>query len=400
MKILVVCQYYYPEPFRVTDICESLVQKGHEVTVLTGLPNYPEGVVLEPYKKGQKRQETLNGVEIIRTHEIGRGKGSARLFMNYLSFALSGTVKALKLKDSYDVVLVNQLSPVFMGIPALFYKKKHHKKILFYCLDLWPASLSAGGIKESSIIYKIFKKISLWIYQSADELLITSKSFEQYFDEELQLTNVPKSYLPQYAEDLFEEVKSTKENTEHFNFVFAGNIGDMQSVETIIKAANELKAVEHIKIHVVGDGSKLASCKELALNYQLNNVIFHGRKPVEAMREYYEMADAMLITLRKDKFLSYTLPGKVQSYMAAGKPIIGAIDGETSRVIKDAECGLVCDAEDYLTLANYILEFSKLKSYDRYASQSKQYYQSQFSKESFMNLLENKLIDLKENSHV
>ena len=149
MKILVVCQYYYPEPFRISDICETLVEKGHEVTVLTGLPNYPEGRVLDEYRYGKKRNEVINGVKVIRSFEIGRGSNKLKLFLNYFSFTVSASLKTFFLmKEKFDVVLVNQLSPVMMGIPAMVYKKKHKKKILFYCLDLWPDSLAAGGLKK------------------------------------------------------------------------------------------------------------------------------------------------------------------------------------------------------------------------------------------------------------
>ena len=267
MRILVVCQYYYPEPFRITDICETLVQKGHQVTVLTGLPNYPEGYVLDEYRKGQRRNENLNGVEVIRCFEIGRGSKRLRLFLNYLSFALSGSLKAKALKESYDVVFVNQLSPVMMALPAIAYKRKHHKKMLLYCLDLWPESLAAGGIAPGSFIYKIFLDISRGIYGSADKILVTSSMFKDYFANVLSMDTDNIRHLPQYAEDLFFEQPGTtdgQDNDAAFHFVFAGNIGEMQSVDTVVKAANELRDYKNIAFHIVGDGAKLDYCRDLA----------------------------------------------------------------------------------------------------------------------------------------
>lgn len=401
MKILVVCQYYYPEPFRISDICESLVKRGHDVTVLTGLPNYPEGIVLDDYRHGKKRNETLNGVKVIRCFEIGRGKSKLKLFLNYFSYAVSATIKTLFMKEEFDVVLVNQLSPVMIGIPAMAYKKKHHKKILFYCLDLWPDSLAAGGIKENSIIYKIFYKISKWIYKSADMILVTSSMFEDYFKNVLEINTVNIKHLPQYAEDLFaqkEEASATEvaASTENktFNFVFAGNIGDMQSVETIIKAANELQDYTNITFHIVGDGSKLEECKKLTGELELKNIRFYGRRPVEDMPQFYGMADAMLITLKDNKALSYTLPGKVQSYMAAGKPIIGAINGETRRVISDAACGFSCEAEDYKGLADLVLKFCGSNEKEKMATNAQKFYSDNYSKDKFMSILELSLKDL------
>ncbi|MGM0804981.1 MAG: glycosyltransferase family 4 protein [Bacillota bacterium] len=393
MKILVVCQYYYPEPFRITDICEGLVEKGHEVTVLTGLPNYPEGQVLDGYRNGKKRNEVLNGVKVIRSFEIGRGNNKFKLFINYFSFVISGSLKAFYMNEKFDVVFVNQLSPVMMAIPAIVYQKKHKKKLLLYCLDLWPDSLAAGGISERSVIYKLFMKISQWIYNSADSIAVTSSMFEEYFRNTLGVYKKEIHHLPQYAEDLFTESIEVAKN-DNYNFVFAGNIGDMQSVETIVKAANELREQSNITFHIVGDGSKLEECKYLSRKLELDNIIFYGRKPVSEMPYYYGLADAMLITLKNNKAISYTLPGKVQSYMAAGKPIIGAINGETSRVINNAECGLCCNAENYSELANLIIKFCKNNEKEKMARNSYEYYIKNYSKDRFMSVLEDTLISL------
>ena len=400
MKILVVCQYYYPEPFRITDICESLAKRGHEVTVLTGLPNYPEGEILQEYRHGNKRVEKLNGVNIIRCYEIGRGKSKIKLFLNYFSYATSATFKALCMKAQYDVIFVNQLSPVMMGVPAIVYKKKFKKKILFYCLDLWPDSLAAGGIKQNSLIYKLFYKISRWIYDSADLILITSSVFENYFRDVLKLDEINIKHLPQYAEDLFtvnlEHISTSNEKNKTFIFVFAGNIGDMQSVETIIRAANELKNIKDISFHIIGDGSKLEDCKKLSDELNISSIRFYGRKPVEEMPKYYAMADAMLITLKANKTLSLTLPGKVQSYMAAGKPIIGAIDGETRIVIEKADCGYTCEAENYKALAKIIKEFCISNEIEQLGKNAQNFYIKNYSKEKFMTVLENALFDLED----
>ncbi|MFJ5768863.1 glycosyltransferase family 4 protein [Psychrobacillus sp. NPDC093180] len=393
MKILVVCQYYYPEPFRISDICETLVGKGHDVTVLTGLPNYPEGQVLEGYRHGRKRNEVLNGVKVIRSFEIGRGNNKLKLFLNYFSFAVSGSLKALFMNEKFDVVLVNQLSPVMMGIPAIVYKKKHKTKVLLYCLDLWPDSLAAGGIKESSMIYKFFMKLSKWIYNSADSIAVTSSMFKEYFRSTLGEYKKEIHHLPQYAEDLFSESIEVPKN-DKYNFVFAGNIGDMQSVETIVKAANELCKHSDITFHIVGDGSKLEECKMLSQKMKLDNIIYYGRRPVSEMPYYYALADAMLITLKNNKAISYTLPGKVQSYMAARKPIIGAINGEASHVIRESGCGFCCAAENYKELANLILEFCNSDKKEEMAIRSYDYYIRNFSKERFISLLEKKLTDL------
>jgi len=329
----------------------------------------------------------------VRSFEMGRGSNKLRLFLNYVSFALSASLKTLLMREKFDVVLVNQLSPVMMAIPALVYKRKHKKKVLLYCLDLWPASLAAGGIKEGSITYKFFMKVSKWIYNSVDSIAVTSSMFEEYFRSTLGINIEVISHLPQYAEELFTESIEVFKN-EKYNFVFAGNIGDMQSVETIIKAAGVLREQGNINFHIIGDGSKLEECKLLSKKLGLSNIVFYGRRPMSEMPQYYGVADAMLVTLKDNKTISYTLPGKVQSYMAARKPIIGAINGETSHVIKEADCGLCCAAENYRELANLIIQFCNSDKKEKMAKNSYNYYIKTYSKENFMSVLENTLISL------
>lgn len=393
MKLLVVCQYYNPEPFRISDICESLVERGHEVTVITGLPNYPEGKILAEYRNGKKRVEMMKGVKVLRSFEIGRGRNKISLFLNYFSFAVSASIKTLFMKEKFDAVLVNQLSPVFMGIPGIIYKKKHKKKLMLYCLDIWPASLSAGGIKEGTMIYKLFFYISKWIYRSADHIAVSSNKFINYLRETLGIKTDSMLYLPQYAEQVFTEKVEPLTNN-YYNFVFAGNIGEMQNVRTIVKAAAILRQNPSIKIHIVGDGSNLDECKKLSEKLGLNNIIFYGRKSFSEMPQLYSLADAMLITLKDDKTISSTLPGKVQSYMAAGKPIIGAINGETKQIIQEAQCGLCCDAEDDKELANLILQFCRSNDKEKMSINSYDYYCRNFSKERFLSSLEESLIKM------
>lgn len=389
MKILVVCQYYYPEPFRISDICEELVKRGHEVTVVTGVPNYPEGIIYDGYRGGKKRKEIINGVEVHRCFTIGRRAGTLFRFLNYYSFAISSYLYVSGLKrrkkvKPFDVVFVNQLSPVMMAYAGILAKKKWNIPLVMYCLDLWPESLVAGGVSVNSIIYRLFKTVSRNIYKKADAIAITSRQFEKYFQEVLEIETENMVLLPQYAEDIFEDLQIEKRDKVGYDFVFAGNIGEMQSVETIIQAARliEANSNESVRIHIVGDGSKLECCKKLAKG--LENVKFYGRRPIEDMPKFYAMADAMLITLKSNKSISYTLPGKIQSYMAAGKPIIGAIDGETKLVIEEARCGYCCEAENEKQLANLIVTYIKSAHKEEMGDCSRKYYEEHYKKNVFM----------------
>lgn len=386
MKILVVCQYYYPEPFRHPDICEELVRHGNDVTVVTGLPNYPMGDIYNGYRKGKKRNEILNGVKVHRCFTIGRKHGTIYRFLNYYSYVFSSAGYVKKLKDEFDVIFVNQLSPVMMANAAIQHKKKHGTPIVLYCLDLWPESLVAGGIKRGSVIYEFFHRTSEKIYKQADKILITSRSFAEYFEKEFGIAHV--EHLPQYAEAIFTPEQCEKKEDGYIDLMFAGNVGAAQSVDTIIKAAKLTADIPILRWHIVGDGSELEKVQAMAQG--MKQVIFYGRKPLEEMPKYYAMADAMLVTMQKDPMLSLTLPGKVQTYMAAGKPIIGAIDGETSLIVEEANCGVCARAEDAETLADNVRKFVK-KDKKIMGQNARIYYNEHFEKQVFIGKLEKQL---------
>lgn len=393
-KILVVCQYYKPEPFRISDICEEMARRGHEVQVVTGYPNYPEGVLYEGYGRGKHIDEVINGVKIHRCFTIPRGQGSIKRLLNYYSYVISSVkyVLSSKCKASdgtpFDVVFCNQLSPVMMGEAAIAYKKRHNVPAVMYCLDLWPESLVAGGINRNSEIYKVFHYISKHIYRNMDRILITSRMFSNYLNERFGIDKEKIEYLPQYAEGIFDLLPQKKE-TDVFDFMFAGNIGEIQSVDTIVKAAEILKE-EPVRFHIVGGGTDIQRLKDMSK--ELDHVIFHGRRDVEEMPRFYKMADAMLITLKADEVLSLTLPGKVQSYMAAGKPIIGAIDGETRKVIEEAKCGYCGKAEDAEELAANIKIFMADADKGAKGLNARKYYEEHFEQCRFMDLLEKELM--------
>ena len=384
MKILVVSINYFPEPARITDICEELVTRGNDVTVITDVPNCPKGNFYEGYTDGRARDEIINGVKIHRCFTIARKTGAIRRVLSYYSYVFSSINYVRRLKDDFDVIFVNQLSPIMLAYAGVEYKKLFHKKILFYSMDLWPMSLIVGGIKENSPIFKYYHRVSERLYKSADVLIGTSRSFPAYFKKEFGITGM--KYLPQYAEALFSPEQCKKQPTDTFDIMFAGNIGNFQRVDTIIKAATITKEDKRIKWHILGDGSELENLKKLSEELKTDNVIFHGRKPLEEMPKYYSLADAMVVTMMKNPVISLTLPGKVQSYMAAGKPILGAIDGETQLVVKEADCGLCGDAEDAEQLAKNAMIMSK-QSMEKYGKNSFEYNEKYFNKEKFMETL-------------
>ena len=389
MKILVAGQHFYPEQFRINDICFELVKRGHDVTVLTGLPNYPKGKVFKEYKWFKNRNQVVNGVKIKRCSLIGRGTSTIRMGINYIWFIIFGSLKALFMKKDFDIVYVYQTSPVTMAWPGILVSKIKKIPIVIHVLDQWPVSITTGGVNKNSFIYKLLYKVSVWTYNKANLLTISSKSFKKYFEEELNIYSKDKGliYWPSYAESVYDNIKYEENDT--FDLVFAGNIGPAQSVETIIESANLLKKNKNIIFHIVGDGLSYNNCIELSKKYNLDNVKFYGFHDVKEMPNYYKKADAFLITMVNNEVVNTTLPAKVQSYMAAGRPIIGAISGEVKEVINDAKCGLCCDSLDYKKLAELILEASKSKQkLIEWGRNAKSYYKKYFNKDICIDKLE------------
>jgi glycosyltransferase involved in cell wall biosynthesis len=371
MKILLVTQYFYPENFKSNDIALELTKRGHEVTVLTGLPNYPEGKIHENYGFFKKTKENYQGANVIRTWLVPRGKGGGiRLFLNYFSWAFFASIRALFLsfQNKFDVVLVHEPSPITQGFPAIVVKKIQKIPLHFWVLDLWPESLtSAGGINNKYVL-SIFTKMVKYIYNNSDKILISSKGFAASI---LAKGNYIEKlvYFPNWAEDsiLKGNVDYSIPNLpEGFKIVFAGNIGVAQDVNSIIEAALILK--EKIDIHFVfiGDGRSKVQLEEFVLKNDLNKTVhFLGRFPIDAMKTFFNHADVLLVSLKDELIFNVTVPAKLQAYLCTQKPILGMLNGEGASIIIDANCGLSANAGDFENLVEKILELYKMSNEER-----------------------------------
>lgn len=386
MKILIITQHFWPENFRITDIAESLASLRHEVTVLCGLPNYPKGYIFDQYKKRKNRIEEHNGVKIIRAKEIGRRNNIIFRFLNYWSYPHYANKIVNRLDKDFDVILINGLSPIMSAKPGLKYAKKFGKKVIMYEMDLWPESLLAGGITNKSIIYKHYKKVSAKIYSQCDKILVSTKEHISYIKALPGCNDLDIEYLAQYADTAFEKSNFETVDNGVIDLMFAGNIGKAQSVETIIKAASLLKNDSRFKFHIVGSGSELENVQKLADELKTDNVNFYGQKPLKEMPELYRIADVMLVTLENKPYANMTIPGKVQSYMAVGKPVIGSINGSCSEFIKNNNIGFCCASDDYKALAALIqkINYEELKTIGKHA---KSVYQKKYRKNIFINKL-------------
>lgn len=407
MRLLIVSQHYKPEPFNVSETSEELARRGHEVTVLTALPNCPEGVVREEYRHGKHRDELDNGVRVIRVPIVARGKdlnglNKLRRVANYVSFPISCQLTRAALDSEYDCVMCFQFSPILMAVPALRIARTQGIPCLIWSFDLWPEDMLTGGMSRGGFPYRIMRAVSRRIYGAADMVAVTSPGFVEYFGSRLGLGGLRTAWLPQFAEEMFEGVQdspSAERGAGPAVFTFAGNVGGNQSVETIVRAASYLKG-DGVRIRVAGSGSRLSACERLAEELKLDNVEFLGRLPVEAMPGLYAESDAMLLTLSKpdgDSLVSvYTIPRKFQSYLAAGKPVICSADGEVMRIVEASRCGIACGAEDAEALAEAMRRFSLSTALDRgsMAGAARRLYAEKYSRRRFFEKLESLLLGM------
>lgn len=370
MKILIVTQYYFPENFKSNDLSFELQKRGHDVTVLTGLPNYPEGKLYDGYGLFKNRKQTINGVKVIRSLLLLRGKGGGvRLFLNYFSFAFFASVKAfcLNFNQKYDAVLVHEPSPITQFYPALLLKKLQKVPVYFWVMDLWPESLeTAGGVKNKFVL-RFFEKMVINFYKHSEKILITSKGFRKSIIEKGDFDHKIE-YFPNWAEDAISEGDqhyAIPELPDGFKVMFAGNVGEAQDMEAIMGAALELKAHPEIKFIIVGDGRKMPFVQEFILKHELQDIVITvGRFPVEAMASFFSRADVMLVSLKDDTIFNLTVPAKIQAYMSASKPIVAMLNGEGAEIIKEAQCGLAVPAGGAAQLAATLLEMSTLQKSD------------------------------------
>lgn len=389
MKILVVDQYFYPEEFQINTICKRLVNDGHEVTVLTGLPNYPTGVIPEEYKHGRKREERWNGIRIIRCFEIPRSKGAIGMAKNYLSFVISSSIKQRKLDKDFDLVFIYETSPVTLAIAGEIYAKRLNKPVFFYCCDIWPECVKVMIKNEKSFVYRIIKAISTGIYQKADIIALQTKGFFNYFEEIHHIERSRLRYLPHFADSSYLDGDYTPDDNGIIDFVFTGNVGIAQDISGIISAVERIKDIPGFRVHIVGTGSFLDEAKRLVKEKGLGElIIFYGRRPYEEMRDFYKLADVCVATLQADSLLNLTMPSKVQGYMAAGKPILAALTGYSREIIEKNKCGVCIAPGDIDELSSAMREYiSNYDKFSEYGANGREYFKKHFTLDIFMDSL-------------
>jgi len=402
MHVLIVSQYFWPEIFKINDLAEGLIERGHRVTVLTGQPNYPQGQFFPGY--GFKTRELYKNIEIIRSPIIPRGKNRIQLALNYLSYSLFASIVGMLRCKRPDVIFVFEPSPITVGLPAIFLKKLKKSPILFWVQDLWPESAIAVGAISAKPIVKSLEKLVHFIYKRCDYILTTSKSFFNSI-KKYQVTDNKLKYFPQTCEPFYQPMCYSLNTEEEkllpkgFRIVFSGNIGIAQDTETVLQAAKLLKDVKEIKWIFIGDGSKRHWLQNEIQQHDLQETIFWvGQHPAESMPRFFACSDALLVLLKKDPVYSLTVPGKIQSYLACAKPIIAALDGEGRQIIEEAHAGLTTHSGDPQALANIVRQMYKLGSDERthMGLNGRQYFDKHFNRETLLNNLEKWMTELME----
>lgn len=367
MHILVVAQGFWPENFRINDVCIELMRRGHQVTVLTGLPNYPEGSLYPEFTRNPAAFDRLEGATIVRVPILPRGKGRLRLALNYLSFVVNASlVGTWKLRGRrFDAILVYEPSPVTVGLPGVLLRALRRVPLAFWVLDLWPETLQAIGVVRSRRLLAAVGRLVSFLYARSDLLLAHSRSFIP------QIARYSKpgawiEYLPSWPEAVFVNTaaapaREVPERADSFDVMFAGNIGEAQDFPAILAAAELLKDHKRIRWLIVGDGRMAAWVRAEIVRRGLEGcVLMLGRHPVERMPEFYRHADALLVALKDEPIFAMTMPGKLQSYLVAGIPIVAMLNGEGAEFVARAECGITCPAGDATALAAAVLKLAQL----------------------------------------
>jgi len=371
MRILIFSQYFWPESFRINELACSLKARGHEIEVITGKPNYPEGKFFSGYTAWGIDKEFWRDIPVYRLPMLARGNnGSFKLAINYCSFIISGLLLApwLVRRAKYDVIFVYGVSPIFQSIPASFLGWLKGVPVVLWIQDLWPQSAEATGYIKSPFLLKLLNNFVRFTYAHTDLLLVQSKAFIEPVAE--LAPNIPCAYYPNSVEKEFYSPKHIiapfiKPLQSDFTVLFAGNVGEAQSMKTILAAAEKLQKNTEIKIVILGSGSKVEWMAQQISDKKLTNLYLEGRFPVETMPVLLRQASVLLATLTNQPIFEMTVPNKIQAYLAAGKPVIACLNGEGAKLIRQAKAGIAVKAEDSADLVRAIIKLYQMSESER-----------------------------------
>jgi glycosyltransferase involved in cell wall biosynthesis len=390
-RVLLVTQYFYPEGFKSNDIAFELASRGYKVDALVSIPNYPQGKYFDGYSLFKRRREVINGVNVYRAFQIPRGKGGLRLMLTYISYVISSVMWVLFFfvwKKRYDAIIVHQTSPIFQAIPAVLLKKLRKTPVYTWVLDIWPDAMKSGGGIKNKRLLSIVDKIVVWVYKNSNKILISSKRFADLI--------LPKGnfadkivYFPNWSDDIMQMSSanaSLPNLPEGFKIMIAGNLGTAQSLDCVAQAMLLLKDEEDVNWVFVGDGSRKEWLETFIRDNGLQDkAVCVGRYPASYMLDFYNQANAMLVTLRAGfPHLEAVVPARLQSYMSAGRPVLAMIGCGGADIISEADCGYSVPAEDAVAFADLVRNKVLIyrEEFENKGARGRAYFLKYFTKEN------------------
>ena len=372
LNIAFVSQYFYPEQFSNNEIVKHLVEQGHSVDVICCVPNYGQDTFFDGYSNKTRASEEWKGARIHRAWTVARGKSKLRLMLNFISFPVFGSLRALSVyykQTPPDVVFVSMPSPLFQAFVGVVIKARFGGRCVYWVQDLWPESLTLTLGIRNPILVRPLSWICGWLYRRADTILVQSAAFPERIERfgvptgkiAILPNTAPDTYMPLDPKPNWDETKLMQAG--RFKFVFAGNIGESQDIEGVVDAFSQIENKTDAHFYIIGSGRNLENVKKHVCDKGLEKKItFLGRYPEERMPYFFANADALIVALKNNDIFSLTVPYKVQCYMACGRPIIGMLNGEGARIIQNSNSGFVAPAGQSEELARVIERFCSLGS--------------------------------------
>lgn len=389
-KILIVSEYFYPEEFKINELALKWQSDGYQVDILTQIPTYPQGKVLEGFTNSWYSTGTYHNMKIYRVNAItGYRESLLKKLLKYFVFMFNASIVAIFIGRKYDYVFGYDVGPLTAMLPAVLIKKIYKKPLTIWVQDVWPDSVYAYGFKKRWLLSKILDTYVRFVYKNCRAIAISSPGF---FEKIRPYVNEKKiiKYLPNWADDISsnsDRFQFSKDEKTHFTF--AGNIGKVQNLKNIIDAFSTLdhELIEKAQLNIIGDGSYLEFLKNYVIQKRSKNIVFWGRKPRNEIAIYLNGSDFLIVSLIDKPIFSLTVPAKVQTYIAAKKPILGAINGDAAKIINENCLGICTDPSDIQAIAqgfDYLIKTSK-EEREIFAQQCEALTQGVFNK--------NKIID-------
>lgn len=387
IRVLLLTQWFDPEPtFKGLVFARELVRQGFEVEVVTGFPNYPGGKLYPGYKLRLVQREVIDGVQVTRVPLYpSHDQGAVGRVLNYVSFAAASLVYALFAARRPDVVYAYH-PPLTVGVAAALIRMFRRVPVVYDIQDMWPDTLRATGMFSNERALKVVSRVCDWVYRRMDQLVVLSPGFKRLLIER----RVPESKIELIynwcAEDLLDaptgDLPMTFPGPGTFRILFAGNMGKAQALEAVIQAAQLLQEkAAAVTFVFLGGGVEVARLQQLASDRALDNVTFLPAVPMTEVGSYLNAADALLVHLKKDPLFAITIPSKTQAYMAVGKPILMAVDGDAADLVRDSYGGGIAESENPQSIADAALALMNASVSERnaMATSSRRFYQEKLS---------------------